>query len=253
MTDGARLLTRRRAPAPARLHCVRWSRRGCGHDSGMAMRARSESAADRVYRWLRDRILDGTFPGGRLLSEGEVADAVRVSRTPVREAFLLLAAEDMLELYPKRGALVVSVTAGELREVLVAPALLEPWAARTVAGRPDRAAVAAALRRLTAKARKAMDRHDEVGLQEADRDFHQQLINATGNQLLAGFYASLRDRQLRGGMLAIHDDPTRGVESMAQHDTIVAALERGDVDAAGEAMSEHLNGTALALGLAPLT
>jgi DNA-binding GntR family transcriptional regulator len=219
----------------------------------MTTRTPNESAADRVYRWLRSRILDGTFPGGRLLSEGEVAGAVQVSRTPVREAFLLLAAEDMLELYPKRGALVVSVTVAELREVLVARALLEPWAARTVAGRPDRAAVAARLRRLTVAAREAMDRHDEVGFQEADREFHQQLITATGNQLLAGFYASLRDRQLRGGMLAVYNDPARRAESMTQHDTIVAALEYGDADTAGEAMSEHLNGTALALGLAPLT
>ena len=219
----------------------------------MTTRARSESAADRVYRWLRGRILDGTFPGGRLLSEGEVADAMRVSRTPVREAFLLLAAEDMLELYPKRGALVVSVTVAELREVLVARALVEPWAVRTVAGRPDRAAVAAGLRRVTATARQALESRDEVGFQEADREFHQQIITATGNQLLAGFYASLRDRQLRAGMLAVFNDPARGLESMAQHDTIVAALERGDADAAGRAMTEHLNGTALALGLALLT
>ncbi|HWD74730.1 MAG TPA: GntR family transcriptional regulator, partial [Solirubrobacteraceae bacterium] len=115
----------------------------------MTTRAQGESAADRAYRWLRARILDGTFAGGRLLSEGEVADAVEVSRTPVREALLQLAAEDMLELYPKRGALVVSVTAAELREVLVARGLLEPWAARLVAGRSDRAAVAAALRGVT--------------------------------------------------------------------------------------------------------
>jgi DNA-binding GntR family transcriptional regulator len=219
----------------------------------MTTRARSESAADRVYRWLRRRILDGTFPGGRLLSEGEVAEAVRVSRTPVREAFLQLAAEDMLQLYPKRGALVVSVTAAELREVLVARALLEPWAVRVVSERPDCTAVAETLRGLTTQARDAMDRGDEVGFQDGDREFHQHLITATGNRLLSGFYASLRDRQLRGGMLALYNDPTRGAESMAQHDTIVAALERGDADAAAGAMLEHLAGTARALGLAPVT
>jgi DNA-binding GntR family transcriptional regulator len=216
-------------------------------------RARNESAADRVYRWLRTRILDGTFPGGRLLSEGEVADAMEVSRTPVREAFLQLAAQDMLELYPKRGALVVSVTMGELREVMVARALMEPWAARSVAGRSDHAAVAAVLRSRTVEARKALEEGDEVGFQEADREFHQQLITATGNRLLGGFYASLRDRQLRAGMLAAYNDPARRAESMGEHDTIVAALERGDADTAAEAMLEHVNGTARELGLAPLT
>jgi len=218
----------------------------------MTTRNQNESAADRVHHWLRARILDGTFAGGRLLSEGEVADAVQVSRTPVREAFLQLAAEDMLELYPKRGALVVSVTAAELRDVLGARALLEPWAARLVAARSDRAGVVATLRSLTEEARRALDRQDEVSFQEADRRFHQQLIVAAGNELLAGFYASLRDRQLRGGMLALYNDPARGAESMAQHDGIAAALASGDADAAAAAMTEHVNGTALAVGLAPL-
>jgi DNA-binding GntR family transcriptional regulator len=219
----------------------------------MTARAQNESAADRVYQWLRARILDGTFAGGRLLSEGEIADAVQVSRTPVREAFLQLAAEDMLELYPKRGALVVPVTAAELREVLVARALIEPWAARAVAGLLDRTAIVATLRGLTEEGRRALDPQDGVRLQEADRGFHQQLLAAAGNQLLSSFYASLRDRQLRAGMIAIYNDPARSVESMDEHETIVLGVERGDADAAAAAMNEHLNGTALALGLAPLT
>jgi DNA-binding GntR family transcriptional regulator len=219
----------------------------------MVSGSQRESAADRVYHSLRARILDGTLVGGRLLSEGEVAAAVEVSRTPVREAFLRLAAEGMLELYPKRGALVLAVSANELREVLVARGLIEPWAARVVAGRSDRVAVAERLRELTDQARDALARHDERTFQAADRKFHQQLLKAAGNELLAGFYASLRDRQLRAGMLAIDNDPARGIESMDQHDTIVDALERGDGDAAAAAMVEHLNGTTRALGLAPLS
>jgi DNA-binding GntR family transcriptional regulator len=219
----------------------------------MAFGTQRESAADRVYQWMRARILDGTLSGGRLLSEGEIADALDVSRTPVREAFLQLAAQGMLELYPRRGALVLAVSAGELREVLVARALIEPWATRVVAGRADRVTVAERLRRLTDQARDALARHDERTFQEVDREFHQQLLRAAGNELVAGFYASLRDRQLRAGMMAIYNDPARGVESMDQHDTIADALERGDGDAAAAAMVEHLNGTSRALGLAPLS
>jgi DNA-binding GntR family transcriptional regulator len=218
----------------------------------MSVRTGRESAAERVYRWLRERILDGTLAGGRLLSEGEVADAVQVSRTPVREAFLQLAAEGMLELFPKRGALVVSVTAAQLREVLVARMLIEPWASREAAARADRAGIAQRLRRLTAKASRALDRQDVRGFQDADRDFHEQVLAASGNELLAGFYASLRDRQLRAGTLAVYNDPARAATITAQHDAIVDAIERGDGDAAATAMAEHLNGTALALGLAPL-
>jgi len=67
------------------------------------------SATERVYGHTKSRVLDGTFPGGSLITEGEISEAVGVSRTPVREAFLRLQAEGLLRLYPKRGALVVPV------------------------------------------------------------------------------------------------------------------------------------------------
>jgi DNA-binding GntR family transcriptional regulator len=218
----------------------------------MALRTESESAAQRVYEWTRSRILDGSFSGGTLLSEGEIADAVGVSRTPVREAFLQLAAENMLELYPKRGALVVSVSMAELREVITARGVIEPWAASTLASRADRSGTVAALRTLIAKIRETQSSGDDRAFQEADREFHQCLLTEAGNGLLSGFYSSLRDRQLRGGSLALQNHPGRETEIMAQHVTIVDAIERGDAEAASAAIASHVDATALQLGLAPL-
>ncbi|HEY5265310.1 MAG TPA: GntR family transcriptional regulator [Acidimicrobiales bacterium] len=218
----------------------------------MALRTESESAAQRVYEWTRSRILDGTFAGGTLLSEGEVAEAVSVSRTPVREAFLQLAAENMLELFPKRGALVVSVSMTELREVLIARSVIEPWAAATVAKRADRVDTVAALRKLIANIAAMQTRGDDRLFQEADREFHQYLIAAAGNGLFTGFYSSLRDRQLRGGSLALKNNAGREIEIMAQHVTIVDAIERGDFETAATAISSHVDATALELGLAPI-
>jgi DNA-binding GntR family transcriptional regulator len=218
----------------------------------MALRTESESATRRVYEWTRSRILDGTFAGGTLLSEGEVAEAVGVSRTPVREAFLQLAAENMLELYPKRGALVVSVTMRELREVLIARGVIEPWAASTLAQRADRATTVAELRVLIAKLPELQVRADDRAFQEADREFHQCLVTAVGNDLFTAFYSSLRDRQLRAGTLAVQNRPGREAEIMAQHAIIVDAIERGDEEAATAAVASHVRATALGLGLAPL-
>lgn len=221
------------------------------HDGVMALRTESESATKRVYGWTRSRILDGTFAGGTLLSEGEVAEAVRVSRTPVRQAFLQLEAEHMLELYPKRGALVVSVSMTELREVLIARGVIEPWAAAAVAQRADRSHTVTALRKLIAQISET--RADDRAFQEADREFHQCLLAAAGNGLLTAFYSSLRDRQLRGGSLALQNNPGRESEIMAQHVMIVDAIERGDAEAAAAAIAAHVDATALELGLAPLS
>jgi DNA-binding GntR family transcriptional regulator len=218
----------------------------------MALRTETESATRRAYDWTRSRILDGTFAGGTLLSEGEVAEGVGVSRTPVREAFLQLAAEKMLELYPKRGALVVSVTMAELREVLVARGVVEPWAASTLAQRADRATVVAALRALNATLSALQEHPDDREFQEADREFHQCLVTAVGNDLFTTFYSSLRDRQLRSGTLSVQNRPGRESEIVAQHTGIVDAIERGEADAAAEAVASHVSATAVGLGLAPL-
>ena len=76
------------------------------------------SASERAYRHVKDRILDGSLPGGELISEGEIAEALGMSRTPVRAAFGQLEAEGLLRLYPKRGALVVPVSASETEAVM---------------------------------------------------------------------------------------------------------------------------------------
>jgi DNA-binding GntR family transcriptional regulator len=221
-----------------------------GQDGGMALRGEEDSATRRAYEWTRSRILNGTFAGGTLLSEGQVASAVEVSRTPVREAFLQLAAEHMLELYPKRGALVVPVSTADLREVLIARRVVEPWAAATVAQRADRAGVVSTLReRLVAMS----TIKDERALLEADREFHECLLAGAENQLLSQFYSTLRDRQIRGGVLALRHRPSRAGESLDEHSSIIDALERGDAKVASELSTAHVEATAIELGLASLS
>ena len=83
---------------------------------------------ERAYAYTKQRVLDATYAGGDLLTEGEVADALGISRTPVREAFVRLEAEGLLRLYPKRGALVVPVSAGEVEAVMETRLLVERFA-----------------------------------------------------------------------------------------------------------------------------
>jgi DNA-binding GntR family transcriptional regulator len=87
-------------------------------------------AADRAYALTKELVLTGELPGGHLFSEGEIAERLGVSRTPVREAFLRLQAEDLLTLIPKRGAVVVPVPPGEAEDVLDAREAIETAAVR---------------------------------------------------------------------------------------------------------------------------
>src|SRR5947208_11694169 len=101
------------------------------------------SATERAYGHTKARVLDGTYQSGSLITEGEVAEAVGVSRTPVREAFLRLENEGLLRLYPKRGALVVPVSAAEIESVMETRLLVERHAIEKIVR--SRAPVAEAL------------------------------------------------------------------------------------------------------------
>ncbi|MDT7659575.1 MAG: hypothetical protein QOF38_4290 [Pseudonocardiales bacterium] len=203
------------------------------------------TAKDRAYRYTKDGVLDGRFPGGELISEGAVADALRMSRTPVREAFLLLEAEGLLRLFPKRGALVVPVSAHEIESVLEARELIEGHALRKILRRPDetRTVVTTQLREVLADQEARLATGDEHAFVDADRTFHQIIVTEAGNPILLELYQSLRDRQLRMGIGALVRDPDRGRRIMREHTALVEGLEAGDADRLDEHLRQHLDGT----------
>src|SRR3954464_4318377 len=147
--------------------------------------AGSGSAASRVYAYVKERLLDGTFPGGALLSENELSQQLGLSRTPVRQAFVQLEAEGLLELYPKRGALVVPVAASEIEDVFEARLLVEEHCARraaTAGGRPPPNEPGAA----RAEGGGAIGRGGGgmADFAKSARRFHRAIVAAAGNAIL---------------------------------------------------------------------
>ena len=157
------------------------------------------SAADRVFEHVREGILNRRYADNDLLSEGEIALETGVSRTPVREALLRLESQGMIRLLPKRGALVLPVTAQEWRDVLATRLLVEAHCTRSVITSGRGPAVARALAVPLADLRDAADAHDLARYVAADRNFHATIVSAENNMILIRLYASLRDRQLRMG------------------------------------------------------
>jgi DNA-binding GntR family transcriptional regulator len=89
----------------------------------------------RVHHELREAILEGDLAPGRRLKAEELADQLRTSRTPVREAFALLAREGLVELEPRRGASVRAFDPADLMDLYQVRQLIEPYAARRAATR----------------------------------------------------------------------------------------------------------------------
>jgi DNA-binding GntR family transcriptional regulator len=207
------------------------------------------TASERAYDWTRGRILDATFPPSSMITEGEIAELVGVSRTPVREAFLRLSGEGFLRLYPKRGAMVVPVTEADMREVVEARLLVEPWAAAIAAARPDHLELAGRLRAHVDVLRSAAAERDGAAYQDADRAFHVAIVEATENRLLTEFYRGLRDRQLRVGAAALAQASGRDRSILTEHVAIADALASGDPDEAAAAVRDHVRSTLAALQL----
>jgi DNA-binding GntR family transcriptional regulator len=203
------------------------------------------TATNRAYAHTKERVLDGTYPGGTLITEGDVSVAVGVSRTPVREAFLRLQAEGLLRLYPKRGALVVPVSAREVDDVMETRALVERFAVEKVIASGAHRELGARLADSLARQRRL--RKSPEPFTEADRDFHGLVVAATGNQVLVDLYASLRDRQLRMGVSALSRDPGRTDTILDEHAELAEAITAGDREAALACVDRHLHGTEVAL------
>lgn len=195
-------------------------------------------ASERAATYVKTAILDGRYPGGTLLTEGEIAEALGVSRTPVREALLRLEGEGLLRLYPKKGALVLEVSAQESTDLLEARELFETFAAMRAAERGVE--LVEQLTAVVQRMRECQQEDDPAGFVQADRTFHEHLVDAAGNAVLARMYATLRDRQLCIGETAMRDAPERMALALAQHDEMLDALRAGDGNTLAALVSAHL-------------
>ncbi|MEU7694301.1 GntR family transcriptional regulator [Microbispora hainanensis] len=209
----------------------------------MADPAKRPSAAHTAYAVTKELILSGELPGGSLISEGEIAERVRVSRTPVREAFLRLESEELLALHPKRGAVVVPVPPGEAADVLELRLALERSAAERIARTGLRDDHHERMRDLLRQQHALAEAADVGRFAEADEAFHRCIVEASGNRLAGRFYATLGDRQRRMSITALRPRPERLSVLAGEHEALLGHLLAGDSAAFASALLDHLTAT----------
>lgn len=205
------------------------------------------AASDRAYDHIKTGILRGDLEGGAFLTEGQLADEVGTSRTPVREALLRLQTEGLVALYPKKGALVVPVTTHEAHEVLEARSVLEEWAAGHAWAQRERLVVELAPRLAAMQTAKTAD--DPAAFSEADRVFHEVIVTAAGNSVLTRQYRMLRDRQLCILADGIRASAARMTHAIATHRELMGLLEHGTKAQFVRASREHVEDAKNQLGV----
>lgn len=207
----------------------------------------ADSSGQRAYQATKDQILSGAVRGGQLLSEVEVAAALGVSRTPVHEAFLRLAAEDLLELLPRRGAVVVPAPPREATDLLEMRLALESSAVRRLCRIADTTdtveALFTELTELISAQREGAAAGDEHRFAAADDAFHHRIVEAAGNAIAQRFYGSLRDRQRRMMASAVRSDTARAAQLIDEHGRLAEAIQRRDLADFERLLLAHLQTT----------
>jgi DNA-binding GntR family transcriptional regulator len=196
---------------------------------------------EQIVDLLRSAIVEGGLEPGALYSVREIAEALGVSRTPVREAFLQLARDNTVRFERNRGVRIIEMSQRDLAEIFELRECLEVPAAARAAERRT-AAQLASMEASLAAMQHAVEEDDEATLWHHDRRFHDAVLRASGNTRLALYVDGLRDVVLRRDSTTVRQGraPTA---ILAEHLPIFEAIARRDGPAAAAAMANHLQAT----------
>ena len=155
--------------------------------------AGSSTLAGALADRLRDMIIEGELPAGTRLNERALCDRLGASRTPLREAFRLLAAEHLVELQPNRGAQVVTLSDDDIRESFEVMGALEALSGELACQRitPDEIAE---IKALTFEMLACHARRDLPAYYRINRAIHDRINRAASNGLLSQVYSTLNLR-----------------------------------------------------------
>lgn len=183
---------------------------------------------DDVYRRLRDAIVDGTFEPGEQLRDGELANWLGVSRTPIREALLRLGTSGLVVAIPGRSTTVTAIDASAVRDARDVVAAMHSLAVRQVAGQLSDGALKQ-MRDANRRFTKAVQTGNTSAALDADEELHRIPVTALGNQALASVIDQFAPVVRRAERMRFSQD---GQASGRLHEQLIDLLATGDADRA---------------------
>ncbi len=202
------------------------------------------SISDQIYERLKKQILYGEIEAGERLMQNQVAENLRASRTPVREAFRRLEQDGLVERVPQGGVRVTHLDREAIQEVFGIRNVLEAYAVELACGRIT-GEETDSLKRLVRQAGELLS-SGEPGrerkikrLFELNTQFHDIIYRASGNAYLIGMINSLRFIVGRMRFLGLRADSTWS-RAWDEHGQLIGLLERKDKESAARFMKTHL-------------
>lgn len=196
-------------------------------------------SAENAYTAIRTQILLGERAGGEWLREGDLATALGVSRTPVREALRRLTAEGLVQHERNRGVRVATWSARDLDEIFSLRSVLEPWASSLAAanGSAPLDELTDLAHRMDLAASAASPDFDEIT--RLNNRFHRLVLEASGNSRLVGLLMAVVEVPLVWRTFS-HYSPAALRRSLAHHHELVDALTAQDPPWAESVMRSHV-------------
>jgi DNA-binding GntR family transcriptional regulator len=202
---------------------------------------------DEVYQLLRKKLMAMEFKPGQLLSEKEIVSRFKLSRTPVRQALSKMERDGLVEIIPRKGALIRSLSIKDIREVYQIRKALEGMAARLVA------------ENINPNALKKFEKFEDVYLNGLKKNsegglvklvdlglkFHELIIDRADNSRIKSILRDLQVQLVISRLFVLNPNsktrPSRAIQSIKEHLAIIEALKKGDGGLAEVKMREHIN------------
>jgi DNA-binding GntR family transcriptional regulator len=205
----------------------------------MARQARHGSLRSEVYRRIRDNILQGQYTRGAALTEQQVALAMGVSRTPIREAFSQLELDGLVSSTPNKGIVVQGFDEQDIADLYEVRSQMEGLAAARAALQMSPAQRQALQDAYECEYRSTEQQEDNEQLQDLDNVFHELIFKGTGSKILEKILQPINiyTRHARSISLAT---PGRSKQVVEEHGRILEAILSRDSEKARQCMSEHI-------------
>ncbi len=203
-----------------------------------------KTAKERVFSVMREWIIDGTLKPGEKIFDKEIAEYFAVSRTPVREAFQMLAEQKLIIVSPGKESRVTDIDPVSARQSYELLSVLEPVAVRYAMSNMTDEALRI-LEDSTKKLKEAIDSGDPRKANEADHMFHQKVLEMSGNDFLMQFCETLETHVAR---VEIHYFSHQDIlemlpASVIEHEAIIGAIKNENAEEACRVMAENWNNT----------
>ena len=196
----------------------------------------AEALTNQAYEYLYRKIVSCEYLPGQELNEKQLLEETSFGRTPLREALLMLQAENLIDIFPRKGLRITPFTEKSIDDLYQTRKLIEPTVCRKYITMYSKSKLLEFLKQFE-RAEKGSD-YDEF---QIDTSFHSYLIGITENNILINLYQSVMIQQMRLAVYAALNDDQNRVGNLDQHRAIIDALLRENEEDVQDAIVLHIN------------